>query len=114
MSDISESAFNDAVEEWIDDHFPTARVEDNPTLSDTDRQPDYWLYLAGMNVAIEVENDWEACVKGVGQALMYAAHLPNTVPVVLLPTGYAEQPESEMVASRTPVIICEVDYDEHE
>lgn len=108
MTHEYESEFHETVAAWLEANFGEANVTYEPRLPATGRVPDFWVRDDLCNYAVEVENDWEAVIKGVGQAVLYAAHSPNTVAVVAVPPGHLEQPEASLIAERTSVVLREV------
>ena len=111
MSDITELAFADEhVGPWLADLFGAENIEQEVYLDNSGRYADFWVDLGQFAIAVEVENDWEASVKGVGQAMLYAKHEQNVWPLVVVPKGHIEQPEFDYLRERSPVAIVEVDY----
>lgn len=103
-----ESEYTENVAEWLEDTFGEENVEANRYLEATGRYADYWVDLGAVSIAVEVENDWEAAIKGVGQASLYAAHAENVWPLVVLPTGHVDEPESTYLSTSTPVAVIEI------
>lgn len=108
MTDESEAAFAERVEAWLDETFGQGSWQAQTVLEDTRRRPDYWVDLGCVAVAVEVDNDFEGAVAGVGQALLYAAHAPNVWPLVVIPADHGDQPELELLQERAPVAVIEL------
>lgn len=106
MTHESEYTFMDAVEAFLDGYY--SKFEREHVLP-SQRRPDFVVWTAMGTVAVEVENDFEAAIKGAGQAQMYAAEVEETYygpcePLVIVPSGHVENPEVEYL----PVPVYEV------
>lgn len=98
MTHVPERRFHDAVGEFLRGKFPEAEVESEPRLTGSGRIPDFRVSTADGDVyVVEVENDADSAIPGMGQALVYAAHDPDYIPAVVLPENHTEQPEWNMV-----------------
>lgn len=93
MTHENERKFGDRIEEELNTRFGRTNVRREVYLQDTRRYADFLVEGELQDYAIEVENDWEACLKGVGQAILYANHFDNCKPVVVVPKGHVEYPE---------------------
>lgn len=110
MTDEPESSFADRVFEWADEwalaatqnyRLPSRRVVDVLALTEPAK------------FVIEVENDFEAAVKGVGQAAIYADGVDRSLrpvyPLVVVPTGHVEEPERTALERRTGIPVKTAD-----
>lgn len=111
MTHVSEYDFSDVVQAWLEETFGQSTVDDYHHLSESDRIADFYVNLGRVGVVVEVENDFEAVVRGVGQSLLYGAHFPNAWPLVVVPEGHIENPEFEYFRHRSPVAIVELPTD---
>lgn len=103
MTHEPERTFHDRVLTLCRAMYGEANVESNAYMSETGRFCDIMVETGVVRLAIEVENDWEACVKGVGQALMYSAR-SDTMGVVVTPEGHVEEPEHTILSATVPII----------
>lgn len=108
MTHEPEWSFSAVVGQWLEGQFPRADITKQQQLA-SGRIPDYVVELDGFHIAVEVENDWEGAIGGVGQAVLYAAHMENTMPMVVVPEGHVEFPEAALLKQRTGVMVVEVD-----
>lgn len=108
MTHEAERPFHDRAVAALEGQYGTDAVETDRYLSATGRYCDIWVSVGPVALAIEVENDWEAAITGVGQALLYAQHDPRAVPVVVLPPGHVESPEHELLARYLPIVEYDV------
>lgn len=105
-----EDNFHEDVAGYLESHFGEDNVDHELYLPQTGRYCDFWVTGPLTDYAIEVENDWEAAIQGVGQSLLYAAHAANTIPVVIVPDGHIEEPEASLYRQRAGVAILELDF----
>lgn len=108
QSDEPEKTYQERVVDYLIEHYGEDNVEDNEYLSETSRYADVWVEGPVLTLAIEIENDFEAVFKGVGQTIVYAAHSDEAVPVIIIPPGHTEEPEASMIRSRIPLIELDV------
>lgn len=108
MAHESERTFSERVREYLVEHYGEENVESQVYLDETGRFADFWVDGPVVSLAVEVENDWEAASKGIGQALLYGAHDDDAVPVVILPKGHVDYPEVEMLRERIAIIELDV------
>lgn len=108
MTHIDEAAFQDSVEQWLRRWYVDVTPE--PVL-DSRRRPDFIAGGPFHTLVVEVENDFEAAFKGVGQVLAYASELRSVgseehdvVPVLVLPRGHVEAPEVEYLREHVRVV----------
>lgn len=93
MPHVPEKSFKDTVEEKFRELFPEADIQTEPYLPESGRYPDLLVENTEFgNFAVEIENDFEAAFKGVGQALVYSGETGYT-PVVVVPEGHVKEPE---------------------
>lgn len=104
MVHVAENTFHGTVGEALRDIYGHENVEREKYLTDTGRWVDFWVEGELVNFAIEVENDFEACFKGAGQAIVYAAHKPKTIPLIITPAHHVDQPEARMLSQTVPII----------
>lgn len=102
-----ELSFRDRIVAYLQDHYGEENVEENKYLPEPYRFCDIWVEGPLVDYAIEVENDFDAAIKGVGQALIYAAEEENAVPIVVVPPGHVEEPEVSSL--RRVVRVVELD-----
>lgn len=105
MTDESETNFSEEVSDQLVDYFGEEHVYENVYMAETRRYADFIVETPFFRLAIEVENNWEAAIKGIGQAQLYAAHYNDAIPVVIVPEGHIESPEYEYL--RNQVLILE-------
>lgn len=119
MPHAPENTLEAAVEQHVQAVLSPEDLAYQVHLPDTGREADFVAVqttppnTSNLVYAIEVENDWEAVMKGVGQALLYAGHFDRGIPVVAFPEGHVEQPEYDDLRAQAPgIIFMEVPYDE--
>lgn len=113
MTHVSESTYQDRVEEWLIGEYGEDNVERNKYLNEPDvydegtiRFCDFWVEGPVCTFAIEVENDFDACWKGKTQAEIYSKFDSGAVPVIFIPPGHVEEPEVSMM--RESILIKEL------
>lgn len=99
-----EQSFYDRVEQFLETEYGAANVESDKFLPEPYRFADLWVETPLVDYAIEVENDFEAVLKGVGQVLIYAAEETNAVPVIIVPPDHVDEPEVSALRRRVPVV----------
>jgi hypothetical protein len=102
-----EDSFTDRIERQYRDRYGDDAVERDRYLDETGRYCDLWVQTPDVTLAIEVENDAESVITGVGQTELYAAHDPRAVPVVIVPDDHIDQPEWLFYQQRTSVVCFE-------
>lgn len=107
MTHSDEKEFSLLVEEKLIEQYGEDKVEKEVYLPQTGRFADFVVRGPITNFAIEAKDNWEGCFKGVGQAELYAEHIPNCIPVIAIPKGHTESPETEML--RNSIAIWEVE-----
>lgn len=107
MTHESEITYHEKVQKVLELHYGEENVEYEKFLSETHRFVDFWVEGPVVDLAIEVENDFEAALKGAGQSILYAAHELNAVPVIILPPDHVEQPEADMMRSNIAIVEME-------
>lgn len=101
MTHEDERPFHDRVVEWLRGEYGEDAVETDKYLKETGRYADVWVEAPLGPLAIEVENDFEAVLKGVGQTLLYASHDEHGAEAyVVVPPGHVEQPEADLLRRR--------------
>lgn len=108
MSDRTEKTFHEQVREYLIDEYGNENIEHEKYLEETGRYADFWIDGPLMSLAVEVENDWEAVMKGIGQSILYAAHEQSTAPVVVVPKGHVEYPEVQMLREKVTIVELDV------
>lgn len=106
MTHEDEHNIQEEVRGILEGEFGEDNVEEEKYLPETGRFVDFYVETALIDMAIEVENDFESVVTGVGQTLLYAQHELGAVPMVVIPEGHDEQPETDLL--RREVAIIEV------
>lgn len=104
QSDEPEKPFQDRVVAYLEDEYGAENVEEDKYLPDPYRFCDVWVEGALVDYAIEIENDFDAAINGVGQALMYAAEEENAVPIVVLPPDHTDEPEASSLRRAVPIV----------
>lgn len=108
MTHSWESEYRRDLASWLIDHG--YRVRSNIYFSDSGRfcdlaaEGDFAVY------AIETESNFESALTGISQAAIYAQELETeydkpVFPIVCLPQGHVESPESEFIKNTTGVLI---------
>lgn len=109
MTHEEERPYHERLVEHLVTEYGEEHVETDVYLEETGRFCDVLVETPLVTLALEVENDWEAVIKGIGQATLYAAHYPEgAVPVVVTPPGHVEEPEVSLLR-RNGVLVREVD-----
>lgn len=111
-----ERTFDRAVETWLHDTFPQARVDYQVTFADTNRRADFVVEQTtpdgsdSLFYVVETEDDFAGLIESVGQALLYAAHFEHAVPIIAVPQDHFQQPEFHMLRDQASDIrFIEVD-----
>lgn len=106
-----ESEFRREVVSWfIENGYG---VRSNVYLPTSQRFADLVIEDSFAVYAVELENDFEACLKGTSQAAIYAEGVQGdypdrpVYPVVITPTGHVEEPERTGIETRTGIPIHE-------
>lgn len=107
MTHDSERNYQERVADWFRSEYGDDSVLTNVYLPKTGRYVDLLVEIPPLSFAIEIENDWEACFKGVGQALLYGAE-SNSIPVVIVPKGHVEEPERAYLSSFVRIVELDV------
>lgn len=107
---VPETTFADAVINYFKDEYPNCEVEREPYLQRTGRWADLLVETKDETFIVEVENDFEAMFKGIGQVLVYSAHSHEYIPIVAVPEGHVDEPEWTMMKKWVRGIT--VEYDE--
>lgn len=115
MTHETESTFMDACRRMLFDTLgDDAHIAQNAYLPRSGRYADFIVTFESpgegdnLVLAVEVENDFEALINGIGQAAMYAGHFKWAYPVVMYPEGHAEEPELSALHNGTNVHLIEV------
>lgn len=108
MTHESEASFQTRVRDYCIGQFGPGNVEPQRYLDATGRYVDLWVETPLLDFAVEIENDFESVPAGVGQALLYAAHAHDAVPVVVVPPAHVDQPEADLLRQTLPVIELDV------
>jgi hypothetical protein len=88
MSDLPESEFSPAVEQWFRKWFAPKSIDWNPILS-TGLEPDLLVRTPLNSYVVEVENDLYSAQNN--QTAFYAAHnRDDFTPVTVIPAGHRE------------------------
>lgn len=96
-----ERPFHQRVVEYFIEEYGAENVETDKYLGEAYRYADVWVEGPLVEFAVEIENDFEAVFKGIGQAELYAAHgSANTVPVVVVPPDHTDEPDVTMLRER--------------
>ena len=82
---LSEDAYTDLVEEMLVSRYGEENVERGAYIEEVERFADFIVRAWPVDMAIEVENDFESVFDGVGQALVYAAGQSDMTPVIIRP-----------------------------
>lgn len=106
---MNEEEFHKYVAEWLMVEFGAENVEHERYLQTTYRFVDFWVETHLCNYAIEVESNFHSVLTGMGQSMLYAAHEPNTIPVVIVPKGEYDEPEATLIQEKTPVVLYAID-----
>jgi hypothetical protein len=101
-----EITFSEKVRAELVAHFGKDNITEQKYLPETYRFADFYVEGKFMNYAIEVENDFEAVLKGIGQVLIYANEL-DAVPVIVIPEGHIEEPEATILNRYVEIIEIE-------
>jgi len=105
QSHISEREFTETiVAPWLADHYGADQVREQVHLGASDRFVDFLVETPLATWAVEVENDADAIIGAVGQALLYAAHRPSWRPCVVIPRDHFEQPERDMLDEHVRIV----------
>lgn len=82
---LPEDEYADLVQEMLNAEYGEENVERNVYISETRRYADFVVRAWPVDLAIEVENDFDAVFKGVSQALVYADQADDMAPVIIRP-----------------------------
>jgi hypothetical protein len=111
MTHVSERDFHDTVEKYLYEQYPDADIENGVYLSKTGRYADFIVQTEVTTYAVEVENDFESSIGGLGQAILYATHDPEYTPLLAVPAKHTEEPEWTLM-KQSAVICIEVPHEE--
>lgn len=107
MTHEPETAIDADVTEWFQTHFGSDHVETSPYQREINRYPDILVRGPVCDYAVEVENDRESVIHGVGQVLLYASTSDRYVPLVVTPDDHVDARERYLFERTTPVHIRE-------
>lgn len=107
MTHESEKSYSYRVRKFLEETYGKDNVHGNHYLSESVRYVDYYVEGPLANFAIEIENDFEACLKGTGQALIYAGEL-ECVPLIIVPPDHIERPEYEYLNEHVEIVELDV------
>lgn len=108
----TERTFHATVVAWAMDQYGEEEVFSKAYQGITRRYPDILINGPITDYAIEVENDADAAIKGIGQASLYAATAGHRyVPIVIVPDGHIAEPEFSHINQHTPVHMREFPRD---
>lgn len=101
-----EDSFTDRIESLYRDRYGDDAVEREKYLGETGRYCDLWVETQDVTLAIEVENDGESVITGVGQVELYAAHSARAVPVVIVPDDHQIDVVERMFYRERTSVVC--------
>lgn len=104
MTHEYENEFARKVGEYLIEQYGEENVEQNKYFSESRRYVDFWVDAPVVSLAIEVENDFDAVMEGVGQSLVYAGHEEGAIPLVIVPEDHVEHPEVDYLRETVRVI----------
>lgn len=107
MTHESEKDFKHRVLEELGKIFDYKNVYEDVYLDETERFADAYVEGPFCDFAIEIENDFEAVFKGIGQSILYAKEL-DAVPVVIVPEGHVENPEADILNGFVRIVEMDV------
>lgn len=105
MSELSEADFGEQVIDFFAGEFGEDAVDTEVHIDtiDTDRYLDILVDLDHTRLCVELKIDFTAAIEGVGQAALYAAHIDNGLPVVLVPESGLNRMERLLLATDVAV-----------
>lgn len=105
MTHESETAFREEVAADLAEMYGEEAVEQTKHLDVSGRVVDIYVQTpdGADDLAIEVENDFEATFEGHGQTSLYA-HQLDAHPILLIPEGHIEFPEAFYLAAEDVTI----------
>lgn len=98
-----ETEFHKRVKSYLHEKYGENNVVSQAYLEDTGRWADFRVESPLGVIYIEVENDFEAVFKGIGQAELYASHESNARGIVIFPEEHIEEPEYSYLSQSTKV-----------
>lgn len=113
MTHESEMRFEERVIERLRELYGEESVKEQYYFEDTGRWADAIVLGPVASFAIEIENDFEAAIEGVGQSQLYASEVGPLVPMVIVPRGHTDQPETDLLRNWGTLVI-EFDAEEGE
>lgn len=108
MAHETEKSYADRIEEWLVDTYGRDNVHRDYYLSRTVRYVDFYVNGPLTDFAIEVENDFEAVFKGIGQSLLYAGDIGSATPLIIIPPGHFEEPERTILNNHVTIKELEI------
>lgn len=104
---LPEDEYSDLVEEMLIAEYGEKNVERQVYINEVRRYADFVVRAWPVDLAIEVENDFEAVFKGVSQALVYANQANDMAPVIIRPPLKDKSDKLENRILSSHVTICE-------
>lgn len=92
-----EQPFHERVVTFLEGVYGEDNVESGAFMEESYRFADVIVDGPVVSLAIEIENDFEAVIDGVGQAILYASIDPNAIPVVVVPKDHVDDPEVDYI-----------------
>lgn len=108
MTHEPESEFADRVLEHLREQFGADVVTEQVYLEESDRFVDVVVDVGIVTLCIEIESEFDRAITGVGQAILYAAHYVDGVPVVVVPPDHLEDPEAVYLSRQVPIVPLDV------
>jgi len=102
---LPEDEYADLIHEMLNAEYGEENVERNVYIEEVHRFADFVVRAWPVDLAIEVENDFEAVFKGVSQALVYASQSEDMAPVIIRPPleDESDNLENEILSSHVTI-----------
>lgn len=98
----------DRLEPVLETEYGAENVTREPRFAETYREPDFLIETHLCTLAVEVENRSEDVIGGLGQAVLYASHDTEYVPVVVHPPDDENPEELGLLHGQVGVVACDV------
>lgn len=87
----------DEVESFLQEYYGEDHVDRQYYLEETYRFVDLVAWTPMGTLVIETEDHGSEMFEGAGQAMFYAAHFDNGIPILVVPEDQMERPEVDYV-----------------
>ncbi len=105
---MSEKDYQEYIEGMIRNTYESYQIEQSVYLTQTRRYVDFLIDVGFVTLAVEVEHSSDSVVEeGLSQALLYAAHRRDWLPVIIYPPDGENEAELQLIGQKVGLIPVE-------